>query len=325
LSKHQSSFPAARACAVAAVFIAILAAPDVAEAGKQNCKARRWRADCPVAAPAPSNGAPTISGTPPATAVTGQSYAFTPVAADPEGATLTFAIVNRPAWATFSASTGRLAGTPSSSAVGEYQDIRITVSDGVNQASLAPFGVTVLQSNRAPVISGSPTASVLEGQAYAFRPAAADADGDALTFSISNRPAWASFNAATGALTGTPGPGTAGSYTGIAIRVSDGTATATLPSFSIGVLQAANGSATLSWQPPTTRTDGSPLTNLAGFRIRYGTAVGSYPNVIDIRNAGLTSAVIGNLVPATWYFVISAYDAAGSESANSSPVSKTIT
>ena len=122
-----------------------------------------------------------------------------------------------------------------------------------------------------------------------------------------------------------PGPGTAGSYAGITIRVSDGTATATLPSFSIGVLQVANGSATLSWQPPTTRTDGSPLTNLAGFRIRYGTTIGSYPNLIDIPNGGLTSAMIENLPPATWYFVISAYDAAGSESVNSSPVSKTIT
>lgn len=305
----------------------ILGMPEAAEAGKQNCKARRWRVDCPVVAPAPapSNGAPTISGTPPASVVSGQSYSFTPVASDPEGAALTFAIVNRPAWASFSAASGRLAGTPSSSAVGEYQDVRITVSDGVNQASLAPFSVTVLQSNRAPVIAGSPPASVLEGQAYAFRPAASDADGDALSFSISNRPGWASFNSATGALSGTPGPGTAGSYAGITIRVSDGAATATLPSFSIGVLQAANGSATLSWQPPTTRTDGSPLTNLAGFRIRYGTTIGSYPNLIDIPNGGLTSAMIENLPPATWYFVISAYDAAGSESVNSSPVSKSIT
>ena len=85
------------------------------------------------------------------------------------------------------------------------------------------------------------------------------------------------------------------------------------------------GSATLSWQAPSTRTDGTPLTNLAGFRIRYGTSSGSYPNVIQIPNAGLSSAVVGNLPPATYYFVISAYDTAGAESANTSPVSKTIT
>ena len=75
---------------------------------------------------------------------------------------------------------------------------------------------------------------------------------------------------------------------------------------------------------PTTRTDGSPLTNLAGYRIRYGTSSGSYPNLIGIPNGGLTSAVIENLPPATYYFVISAYDTAGAESVNTSPVSKII-
>lgn len=88
--------------------------------------------------------------------------------------------------------------------------------------------------------------------------------------------------------------------------------------------QSSYGSATLYWQPPTTRTDGTPLTNLDGYRIRYGTAVGSYPNMIDITNEGLTSAVISNLPPATYYFVLSAYDAAGAESANAGPVSKII-
>jgi hypothetical protein len=86
----------------------------------------------------------------------------------------------------------------------------------------------------------------------------------------------------------------------------------------------STGSATLSWQAPTTRTDGSALTNLAGYRVRYGTASNSYPNVVTIPNGGLTSATIENLPPATWYFVVSAYDSQGMESANTSPVSKTI-
>ena len=84
------------------------------------------------------------------------------------------------------------------------------------------------------------------------------------------------------------------------------------------------GSATLSWQAPTTRTDGTPLTNLAGYRIRYGTAPGSYTNLLTIANGGITSAVVEGLPPATYYFVASAYDTTGAESSNSSPVSKTI-
>ena len=46
--------------------------------------------------------------------------------------------------------------------------------------------------------------------------------------------------------------------------------------------------------------------------------------MIDIPNGGLTSAVVQNLPPATYYFVASAYEMTGNESVNSSPVSKTV-
>lgn len=299
---------------------ASLAFTTIADAAPPPCKGWSRRGCTSTIA----NTAPVISGTPATAAATGQTYAFTPSAYDAEGNALSFSIQNRPAWASFSSSTGRLTGTPGTDAVGEYVDIRISVSDGRLSSSLPPFGISVLQSNRPPTISGSPPTAAREGQAYAFTPAAGDADGDPLTFGIVNRPPWASFNSATGALTGTPGAGTAGTYANVTIRVSDGVVSASLPAFSIDVQQVATGSATLSWQAPTTRTDGSPLTDLAGYRIRYGTASGSYPNVVTIPNGGLTSAVIENLAAATWYFVISAYDSAGAESANTSPVSKTI-
>lgn len=299
---------------------ACLAFSTSADAARYPCR-WWWQKYCGVTG---TNTAPTISGTPATSVATGQSYAFTPVARDAEGNPLTFSIVNRPAWASFSSSTGRLTGTPTAASVGEYQNIRISVSDGRLSSALAPFSVTVLQGNRAPVISGTPPATAREGQAYAFLPAASDPDGDPVSFSIVNRPGWASFDSLTGALTGTPGAGTVGSYGGITIRVSDGVASASLPAFSIAVQQVATGSATLSWRAPTTRTDGSALTNLVGYRVRYGTASGSYPNLVTIPNGGLTSAVIENLPPATWYFVVSAYDAAGAESAYTSPVSKTI-
>jgi len=318
------------------MLLALALLAPTADAGTRTCKWRWWRLVCttqtpppapsprPPATTPPPNTAPVISGSPATSVVAGQSYSFTPVASDANGNSLTFSVANRPGWATFSSSTGRLSGTPTSSAVGQYVDIRISVSDGQASASLSPFSVTVSQGNRPPTIGGSPPLTAREGQAYAFTPSASDPDRDALTFSISNRPSWASFNAANGALTGTPGTGTVGSYGNVTIRVSDGIATASLPVFAIAVQQTSMGSATLSWQAPTTRTDGTPLTNLAGFRIRYGTAAGSYPNVIQIPNAGLSRAVVGNLPPATYYFVISAYDSAGGESANTAPVSKTI-
>jgi hypothetical protein len=319
--KNASGFTA-RGIAMSLFLVAVIALTASAEAKPTlKCNGKGKGNPCAIVA---TNTAPTISGTPAGAVTAGQSYAFTPSAADADGNTLTFSIANRPGWASFSSSTGRLSGTPSASAAGEYIDIRIGVSDGQASASLAPFSIVVSEANRAPTLSGTPPTSAREGLAYSFAPTAADADGDSLTFSIVNRPAWASFNASTGTLSGTPGVGTVGSYANITIKVSDGTATTALPAFSIEVQQAAMGSATLSWQAPTTRTDGTPLTNLAGYRIRYGTALGSYNNVITIPNGGITSAVVSNLPPATYYFVASAYDTTGAESNNSSAVSKTI-
>ena len=232
--------------------------------------------------------------------------------------------MNRPGWATFNTSTGRLSGTPTQAQAAQYVDIRITVSDGMASATLPAFTITVQTGNRAPTISGSPATTIVEGQAYAFTPTASDADGDTLSFPITNRPSWATFSASTGMLSGTPGAGTAGTYSNIQIRVSDGTVEASLPAFSITVQQAANGSATLSWTAPTTRIDGSALTNLAGYRLRYGNSSGNYPNTINITNPGLTSYVVNNLASGTWFFVLAAYDSTGLESSNTNPVSKTI-
>jgi hypothetical protein len=164
----------------------------------------------------------------------------------------------------------------------------------------------------------------MQGTAYAFTPTANDPDGDTLTFRIVNTPAWASFDAATGRLSGTPGPQHVGTTTGIVITVDDGEATASLAAFSVTVQAVATGSATLSWIPPTTNTDGSPLTNLAGYRIYWGTTQGTYPNSATLSNPGLTSYVVGSLTPGTYYFVATAVNTIGIESTFSTVASKTI-
>ena len=75
--------------------------------------------------PPPANRPPTITGTPPSTAPVGVAYAFTPTATDPDGNPLTYSIANRPSWATFNTTTGRLSGTPTSANVGSYGNIVI--------------------------------------------------------------------------------------------------------------------------------------------------------------------------------------------------------
>ena len=164
----------------------------------------------------------------------------------------------------------------------------------------------------------------MQGTQYSFTPTGNDPDADTLTYSIQNAPAWATFNTTTGRLQGTPGLQHIGATTGIVISVSDGDLSASLPAFTLTVQAVALGSATLTWTPPTTNTDGSPLTNLAGYKVYWGPSAGNYPNSTTLNSAGLTSYVVTNLVPGTWFFVATALNSAGAESSFSSPASKTI-
>jgi hypothetical protein len=197
-------------------------------------------------------------------------------------------------------------------------------AEGTTAAAPSPTPPPPGGANRAPTISGSPLTSVLQGVAYAFQPSAADADGNALTFSIANRPSWATFNTGTGRLSGTPSASAVGTYANITISVTDGTASTSLGSFTIQVVGTATGSATLSWSPPTQNSDGSPLTNLAGYRVYWGTSQGNYPNSVLLNNAGLTSYMVEQLTPATWYFAMTAVNTNGAESQVSNMASKQV-
>src|SRR5688572_28263141 len=178
--------------------------------------------------------------------------------------------------------------------------------------------------NGTPTISGTPPSQAVQGQQYSFTPTANDPNGDALTFSITNTPAWATFNASNGRLSGTPTSAQVGTSANIRISVSDGTATVNLPAFSITVVGTATGSAMLSWNPPTQNADGSPLTNLAGYRVYWGTSQGYLSNSTTLTNPGLSSYVVDQLTPATWYFALSAVNSSGTESALSNVASKQV-
>jgi len=271
-----------------------------------------------------TNTAPTITGSPPTAAVAGVQYTFTPSASDTDGDVLTFSIQNKPVWATFSGTTGTLRGTPASTDVGVFEGIQISVTDGQASASLAAFSITVSTVNHPPLISGTPPTTVLEGTTYRFQPTASDADGDALTFSIQNKPAWATFSAGTGLLQGTPGVGDVGTYANVTITVSDGQLSSSLPAFGIAVSAVATGSVTLTWSAPTQNTDGSPLLDLSGYKIYWGTASGSYENSVTLNNPGLTTYVVENLTGGTYYFAATAINSSGVESSLSNEASKAV-
>ena len=179
-------------------------------------------------------------------------------------------------------------------------------------------------ANAAPVIAGSPDTAVLAGDNYAFTPSANDPDGDTLAFTIANKPHWAKFDSKTGRLSGQALLGDVGTYEKIRISVSDGNASRSLPEFSITVSQVALGSLSLSWTAPTENTDGSVLTDLAGYKLYYGKSARRYDKSIRIDNPSVTSYLIDNLLPDTYYVAATSFNAAGIESAFSNEAVKTV-
>lgn len=170
-------------------------------------------------------------------------------------------------------------------------------------------------------ISGSPPNLDVAGTAYRFVPTTTNPGGGTLSFSITYMPAWASFSKVTGALTGTPSSGQTGAYSNILISASNGSESASLAAFSITV---TTGAASLSWTKPTKNTDGTLLTDLAGYKISYGTSPSALSHTIQMANPTATSYVVSNLSAGTYYFAVAAYTSTGTQSAQSSVASKTI-
>jgi hypothetical protein len=302
-----------------------------------------------------TNSAPTVSGTPASEIPAGFPYVFKPTVTDAEGDPITFTVKGMPSWATFQTSTGELRGTPSDADVGETVGIVITASDGRASTAFGPFAVRVKRpaggatriGARPPSISGSPATTVVAGTGYTFQAIAADPDGDRLTFGASNLPSWLGINTANGLLTGTPSPAQVGAYVNITISVTDGNSTVSLPAFTItvtapvagnGTTTSTNGStptpgsapttgtgtATLSWQKPTQNSDGSPLLNLAGYIVKYGTSPSGLTQRVAVTDPDLTRYTVQNLGQGTWYFTAVSYTTGGLESDIAPTVSKTI-
>jgi hypothetical protein len=211
-------------------------------------------------------------------------------------------------------------------------DVSVNPISGTATADSATTTSTTTTTTATASISGTPATSVVVGQTYNFLPAASDSDGGTVTFSITNAPSWASFNTSTGLLTGSPGSTNVGTTSNIVISVADGKATASLAAFSITVSATTatttptspTGTAKVSWTAPTENTNGTALTDLAGYTVYYGTSSSSLTQSITVANPSATSYVVSGLTSGTWYFAVASYTSSGTESAQSPVSSKTI-
>ena len=110
----------------------------------------------------------------------------------------------------------------------------------------------------------------------------------------------------------------------ITVTAEDIAGETTSKSIRINRESGENGSVSLSWNPPTARVDGSPLTNLAGYKIYYGRMSGIYDYEIDLDNPGVSTYVVEGLVSGDWFFALAAYDREGLESERSNEVLRDI-
>jgi hypothetical protein len=81
----------------------------------------------------------------------------------------------------------------------------------------------------------------------------------------------------------------------------------------------------VTWSAPTDNTNGSALTDLAGYTIYYGTSPAALKQSVSVANAAATDYVVQGLASGTWYFAVTAYTSGGLQSGYSTVVSRTIT
>ena len=95
--------------------------------------------------------------------------------------------------------------------------------------------------------------------------------------------------------------------------------------FFTGSTPVGTGTATLSWVKPTQNADGSALTDLAGFVLKYGNSPSTLTQRVAVNDPTMTRYTLQSLGKGTWYFTVVSYTVNGVESDVSQVVSKTIT
>lgn len=202
------------------------------------------------------NSAPVITTFPPGPAVVGLPYRYAVRAQDAEGQPLTFLLAsNAPSGMSFDSAfstpqSALLVWTPTLGQIGT-NPVEIIVRDSQGAEGRQQFNLNVVPSaqNTAPYFTSTPRKQIRIGLPYSYRVAAADSDGDPLSFQLLSAPSGMALSNAqppvfnSQLLAWTPTDGQFGSNF-IVLQVSDGRGGTNVQQFAINV------SSTLSNQAP---------------------------------------------------------------------------
>jgi hypothetical protein len=196
------------------------------------------------------------------TVMLGGSVSFTAQATDADGDAIIYSISGSPDGAYFGTQNGEFDWTPNQGQSGTYP-LTVTATDSTGKSDSKTIQITVTEPH-APVVAAIADQTVMAGSTLSITAQAMDADGDAITYSISNAPAGATFNKQTGNLIWTPTQGEAGSYS-VTITATDTTGRSSSATFPIAV---ASASLTMNNQS---------CTGLSGEEVTFTVSVNSTP------------------------------------------------
>jgi hypothetical protein len=188
-------------------------------------------------------------------------------------------------------------------------------------------GLPAISNNAPPTIVLAAVADAQVGATFDYQPVARDPESDTLRFSAANLPSWASLDATSGRISGTPGPNDAGFYESISITVADATHKVVTAPFSITVNPApelGSGVASLHWEMPPSKVSGEPLDDLAGYRILYGRSSSDLDHSVLIEDPATNSYQFSSLPSGVWYFAVVAVNSQGLEGPPTTLASKSI-
>jgi VCBS repeat-containing protein len=228
----------------------------------------------------------------------------TVAATDVDGDTLTYAIVDNPAHGslTLNVATGAYSYTPDANYNGA-DSFTFKASDGTADSTIATVSLSVAAVNDGPtIVNDQGNVSIAEDAPFSLNVSGnfADLDGDTLTYSAVDLPAWLSINATTGVLSGTPANGDVGSYN-ISVAASDGQAIIS-DAFTITVTNTNDAPIVTAAATISPIAEDSAAITITAAQLLSASSDPDVGDVLAVVNLSASSGMLVSSGPGTWSF-----------------------